>query len=280
MGKIYTFNDKIITINNKWCEEYVEPVDPNPLGLPPNTIRVKFSSGYTPDMGSTRTLVDSTNNVWDIYAANVYASNWASLFSNNANLLEVLGANTTNITNMQYLFANCTSLTTITLFDTHNVTTMAGMFNGCSSLTTVPLFDTTNVSNMNYMLASCQLTTVPLFDTSSVTTMNQMFTSCTNLTTIPLFNTSSVTNMNQMFKGCSSLTTIPLFNTSSVTNMNQMFYNCTRVETGALALYQQASTQATPPSQHSLTFYNCGSNTTSGAAERAQIPSSWGGTGA
>lgn len=25
MGKIYTFNDKIVTLNNKWCEEYVEP---------------------------------------------------------------------------------------------------------------------------------------------------------------------------------------------------------------------------------------------------------------
>jgi uncharacterized protein (TIGR02145 family) len=30
MGKIYTFNDKIITINNKWCEEYVEPPAPPP----------------------------------------------------------------------------------------------------------------------------------------------------------------------------------------------------------------------------------------------------------
>lgn len=30
MGKIYTFNDKIITINNKWCEEYVEPTPPGP----------------------------------------------------------------------------------------------------------------------------------------------------------------------------------------------------------------------------------------------------------
>ena len=30
MSKIYTFNDKIVTINNKWCEEYVEPVPPGP----------------------------------------------------------------------------------------------------------------------------------------------------------------------------------------------------------------------------------------------------------
>ena len=30
MSKIYTFNDKIVTINNKWCEEYVEPTPPGP----------------------------------------------------------------------------------------------------------------------------------------------------------------------------------------------------------------------------------------------------------
>lgn len=28
MGKIYTFNNKIVTINNKWAEEYVEPTPP------------------------------------------------------------------------------------------------------------------------------------------------------------------------------------------------------------------------------------------------------------
>lgn len=30
MGKIYTFNNKIVTLNNKWCEEYVEPTPPPP----------------------------------------------------------------------------------------------------------------------------------------------------------------------------------------------------------------------------------------------------------
>jgi hypothetical protein len=54
-----------------------------------------------------------------------------------------------------------------------------------------------------------------------------------------------------------------------------MFYNCYKVESGAYALYQQASTQTTPPSSHSNTFRNCGRDTTTGAAELAQIPSDW-----
>ena len=91
-------------------------------------------------------------------------------------------------------------------------------------------------------------------------------------------NTTGITNMYYMFDGCSSLITVPLFDTSSVTDTSYMFYNCFNVESGALALYQQASTQATPPTNHTNTFYYCGSDTTSGAAELAQIPSSWGGT--
>jgi len=57
--------------------------------------------------------------------------------------------------------------------------------------------------------------------------------------------------------------------------MTAMFVRCYAVESGALALYQQASTQTNPPSSHSNTFRDCGSNTTTGAAELAQIPSDW-----
>jgi surface protein len=80
--------------------------------------------------------------------------------------------------------------------------------------------------------------------------------------------------------GCTSLTSIPLLNTSNVTTMNNAFADCINVESGALALYQQVSTQTTPPSNHTNAFNNCGSNTQTGQAELAQIPSSWGGTGA
>lgn len=125
------------------------------------------------------------------------------------------------------------------------------------------------------LLNSSNVTEVLDANTTGITNMAFMFDSCTSLTTVPLFNTSNVTNMDHMFMYCSSLTTVPLFNTSNVTNMSWMFCNCRNVESGALALYQQASTQTTPPSNHDVTFYNCGSNTTTGAAELAQIPSDW-----
>lgn len=117
-------------------------------------------------------------------------------------------------------------------------------------------------------------------NTDGITAMDYMFGYCKSLTTVPAFDISSVLNVSTMFTNCKSLTTVPLFDTSSVTNMNSMFSDCTNVESGALALYQQASSQTTPPSNHSYVFWNCGNNTVTGAAELAQIPSSWGGTGA
>jgi len=56
--------------------------------------------------------------------------------------------------------------------------------------------------------------------------------------------------------------------------MNGMFQGCLVVQTGALALYQQASAQAVVPT-HNNTFWMCGTDTESGAAELAQIPDEW-----
>lgn len=112
-------------------------------------------------------------------------------------------------------------------------------------------------------------------NTSNVTNMQMMFYGCPSLTAVSLLDTSNVTIMSQMFRNCTSLTSIPLLDTSNVTNMSRMFYNCFKVESGALALYQQASSQTTPPSSHSYTFTNCGRDTQTGAAEVAQIPAGW-----
>ena len=259
-----------------WPEEGPDPY--NPLNLPPNTVRVRTSDGAAPKKNSntsyeTATLVEGTTDVYDVYKS---GTDFAFLFFNSDNVEEVLGANTTGITNMYAMLNYCTSLKTVALFDTSSVTDMHIMFVNCYSLTSVPLFDTSSVTNMSYMFSRCSaLKTVPLFNTSSVTSMGSMFENCNSLTSVPLFDTSSVTTMEYMFEKCNSLTSVPLFDTSSVVFMNGMFANCTKVQSGALALYRQASTQANPPSKHTGTFKNCGSDTTTGAAELAQIPEDW-----
>ena len=151
-----------------------------------------------------------------------------------------------------------------------------GLLNDSTNVMEVIGANTTGITRMGGTFRNCTaLTTVALFDTSSVTRMGNMFYGCSSLTSIPLFNTSNVTIMLSMFQNCSSLTSIPLFDTSKATRFNNTFNGCINVQSGALALYQQLSSQAKPPSEHDRTFYNCGSNTTTGAAELAQIPSDW-----
>ena len=300
MLKSLAFNNETLLYNNQYELYYPDPY--NPLNLPSNTVRVRTSDGNVPTKGAntsyeTATLVPGTVDVYDVYKS---GTSFDDLLADSNNVVEVLGANTTNITNMHEMFYNCTSLTFVPLFNTSNVWKMARMFHSCASITTVPSFDTSNVTTMEFMFYNCtSLISVPLFDTSSVTNMKHMFYNCTSLTTVPLFNTfevtdmrymlanctsltkvplfmtSKVTNMYGMLMRCTSLTAVPTFYTSNVTNMTQMLFNCINVRAGALALYNQASTQATPPSGHSQTFYECGANTVQGAAELAQIPSDW-----
>lgn len=281
------FNGVEATLYHNGIKIWPESTDPyNPLNLPPNTVRVRTNDGLVPSKDSayvpasyeTATLVEGTSDVYDVYKS---GTDFSALFYGSENVVEVLGANTTGITNMNSMFSYCSSLTTVALFNTSNVENMYETFRGCSSLTSVPLFNTSNVTDMAGMFYSCtSLISVPLFDTSSVTNMSSIFLNCTSLTSVPLFNTSNVTYMSHMFDGCSSLTSVPLLNTSSVTNMDSMFLDCKNVQSGALALYRQASTQTNPPRDHSRTFSNCGSDTTTGAAELAQIPKNWGGTAA
>lgn len=203
------FNGVEATLYHNGIKIWPEGPDPyNPLNLPPNTVRVRTKNGLVPykssnDPGTyeTATLVEGTSDVYDVYKS---GTDFYRLLLQSYNVIEVLGANTTGVTNMSNMFAGCSSLTSVALFDTSNVQSMLAMFDRCTALTAVPLF-----------------------------------------------------------------------NTYSVTQMSYMFDGCTNVQSGALALYQQASTQANPPSSHSQTFNSCGSNTTTGASELAQIPEDW-----
>jgi len=222
--KLYTVGGYLATLRSKALMGFFDP----PV-VPPNTIRVRTRDGQPPIKGEyttyeTATLVPGTDDIYDVYKS---GTSLYRVLRDSSNVVEVIDANTSNVTDMKEMFYYCTLLTSVPLFDTSNVTDMYGMFFQCWSLTSAPLFDTSNV-----------------------------------------------TNMYCMFDGCSVLTNVPLFDTSNVTNIGYMFYECYNVQTGALALYQQASTQTTVP-QHTSTFYQCGASTTTGAAELARIPNGW-----
>lgn len=250
----------------------------------------------------------ATSSLVEVVAANTSGvTNMNALFES-SNLTTLPLFDTSNVRDMGYMFENCRLLTTLPALDTSNVRNMSHMLYLCPSLSSLPMLDTSNVTDMSYMLDQSDytgnnaLTTMPLWDMSSVTTTEYMFHNCTALATVPLldlssvvnmrsmfnlcsglpsvptFDTSSATNMNSMFNQCSSLTAIPLFDTADVTDVNAMFSGCVNVQSGALALYTQLSSQTVPPTNYSYCFNHCGENTVTGAAELAQIPTSWGGT--
>lgn len=274
------------------------------------TIRVQFANlSYNPNSESywnrnpTWTQVSANPNVWD---ATTSGTSWEGMFSERfvsgtTGDTYVLKANSTGITDMGRMFQNCSALKSVALFDTGDVTNMGMMFYGCSGITSIPFFDTSNVVSMAEMFSGCtNLTTIPELNTSKVTTMESMFHSCTHLTSVPLIDTSSVLHFESMFRYCSAIQTLPLFDMSSayrsdfmcgecsnlaaipawqigssINNVGYMFKDCVKVASGALALYNSLVDRPLVPTYHSSCFHNCGSGTASGAAELAQIPSSW-----
>lgn len=127
---VYTNNGQVLidVSDNKWL---AESSGPTPIVLPANTIRIRFASGYTPNMGNTNTLVDSTNNIWDIYYS---ATIWDDLFMSNSSVIEVIASNTANIISMYCLFFNCTNLINVPLLDTTSLRSIGYAFYGCTKV--------------------------------------------------------------------------------------------------------------------------------------------------
>ena len=219
---------------------------------------------------------DSDNMVQVIAGNTSDVHNMMNIFEASKSLTSICWLDMSNVTSMRYMFYDCTSLTTVPLFDTGNVKNMAAMFGGCVSLSNAPAFNTQKVESMASMFSGCRsLTSVPLFDTHNVYNMQDMLYGCSQLSTVPMFDTSNVRYMDGICWYCSSLRSVPLWNTSKVEYMRSAFAECPNVESGALALYQQASSQEYPPRYHEHAFKNCGSNTASGRADLLGIPQDW-----
>ena len=136
----------------------VFPSGPTPIILPANTMRVKFTDGYTPTSVSnfTYTQVSSSPNIWDI-TNNRSDAMWNYVFYQNTDLLEVIATGDLSAsTLMAGVFQLCTSLTNVADFTTtSNVTNFESMFSMCSSLTSVPYVNIASATHACLMFANC-----------------------------------------------------------------------------------------------------------------------------
>lgn len=229
------------------------------------------------------------------------ATDIANLLNHCQSLMEMPSLNTGNVTTMSGAFHGCTGITSIKYMDTHNVVDMGHAFAGCISISTLPLMDFSNVESLDGFVTSCtNLTTLPAFNTSKVKNWNNAFAYCsaldfdnfpqldtssaesmsatfrqTNIRNIPSWlDTSGVTSFSQMFYGCEELGRITAMDMGNAQNVNEMFCDCYNVSTGALQLYQYLS-GISGISSHNRCFHYCGSHSSSGEAELAQIPDDW-----
>jgi len=252
MIKTLALNGKALLTNSKelgWGQS---------ITLPPYTIRLLYRDGITPDFtrplnrGATITQVSAEPNIWDV---TLESSDWTALFmaytAIQNDLLEVLAANTTNVTNMSNLFSENRALTSIRSLDTTNVTNMQRLCFYCTSLTSIPQLKSQNVTNAKAAFADCfALTFIPIIDFPNATDVGSLYASCTSIIEVPLLNIPKATIVNYLFSGC---------------------YN---VKSGALALYRKLALQESITS-HTRSFWDCGRDTIEGAAELAQIPDDW-----
>lgn len=227
------------------------------------TFRLKYTTGTVPTSTSywTVTPVSTSGGIYDITSTrttDMSVSDYDHLLPSDDQITEVLShGDCSGVTNFYKLFQYLPNLTHVCSLSFPDATTVQNLFSNCTNLTTVDGFSAG----------------------SALVNTNSMFQECNSLTAAPLFDTSHVTNIRYMFKGCSVITALPQYNFSSVEQCAYAFAYTYLVESGALALYNQLSANTITDST-SETFKNCGSNTVAGAAELAQIPSSWGGTGA
>ena len=180
------------------------------------------------------------------------------------------------------MFRNCNNLTEVSLPYNAKVTKALSMFKGTTSLSKAPALDLSSCTSTESMFDGCSsLTHVPSnYDVSASTSAIRMFAHCTALTHIPSYVFTSATSFGNFALNCTALVQVPVLTCPAATNTSQMFRGCTAVESGALNMYNYLSTKPVAVTSYSNTFTNCGSGTVTGAAELAQIPSSWGGTGA
>lgn len=261
--------------------------------LPADTTRFRFSDPtYDPTVDDTRatwyrtwTRVSSSPNVWDL---TITATDWHRRMSEIAYYMtskwqdpnnEVTLVDSTFEGNWDYAFNQGYYLVAVEQFH-GKIESGCAMFFNANHLSSLPAsLNTVGNQAFGGMFSWCgSLTTIPTMNTDSANFMGNMF-SYTGITEIPQMNTHNVEYFNEFVTSCTGLTVIPDIDVSSATHIYRMFLNTPNVQSGMLNMYRKLSALGSQiVDDTSEVFAGCGINGGATAlAERAQIPTTWGG---
>lgn len=249
---VWTYNGKVM----KTAGGSRYSTTPVPAGLPPKTMRFDFKYDH---FDPTTGLPSITGFIWthvedDVYDFHYDNPVWSYQYVKPTQAQGLFNAyyplvGKYPMSNHQFdiIDSNLTGVTVLNRF-----------FNAARQVTNCVLKNTgsvTDATSLFYHSRRCSLVSLNTLDLSSVEYIDHMFQLCDYLTS-PLSITLS----------------------GSVITCDHAFYGARHVPSGALALYNSLSSQSTLPTIYANCFTNCGADTTTGAEELAQIPTSWGGT--
>ena len=263
MSTIYTLNGKVLknSANNKWLTKVA--VDPyNPLGLPDNTLRIEVTEGATVNVfNGTSTQISSSPNVWEISDPNGTQMPYFYLSPSSGHVLKVLGAKRKS-------------------GDATSDYAWSEVKNHASYITYVGSVDLIGLNITGVFMNMSNLTHIGNVNMPDQSSFEEMFYLCRSLVEIGQIQMKSgVTSFKSCFQGCNAITELPTINLESATDVNSFMEGC-YLYPHPLTIYNQLSNLGAQITDNRYCFSNCGRDTVTGAAELAQIPSSWGGTGA
>lgn len=255
--------------------------------LPSNTIRFKFESGVDPSSATwlgawvRKSVIP---NIWDCHPN---SNSWQYKFSGlsypfNGDY-EIVAMNMHGVTDATGAFSNNPGLVKVSgVTGVDNVQSLVYMFSGCSNLVRVEHLYSDNIIDCAGMFRDCR-SLVAAKTWLSPSKTQQMFYGCSSLVNMPEMYMGLVQDASGMYYGCSSLASIEsvrgdFSDYMLISNAGNMFYNCVSVASGITDLYNVLSwydPHVHPVPSHGGTFYNCGINSVTGAAELAQIPADW-----
>ena len=231
IGEIYVGSDKI-------AEAYVgSELVYQSMNLPVKTFRFKFSdTSFDPSttLASTNltwTVANASRGLWDatsiITGSTPYRELFKSLFTStnmSSVTCELIGANTTGITDATEMFRNCNKLTGIGKMDLSTLTTANFMFSDCTSLQAFPDMNLDNLAGANGMFQRCSsFVKVPdLGQLPNIATVGGMFYEC-----------------RWVYTGILAMYNILSARITTAANYRQCFRNCgVNTQTGAAELAQ------------------------------------------
>lgn len=231
IGEIYVGSDKI-------AEAYVgSELVYQAMKLPVKTFRFKFSdTSFNPSTtlassNLTWTVANASRGLWDATSIQTGNTPYRDLFSSlltSTNMgqvfCEIIGANTTGITDASNMFYNCNRLTNVCVMDLSTLSIANFMFSDCTYLQVFPSMNLDNLAGAGGMFQRCSsLLEVPDFgQLPNISNVGGMFYNCTHVRSgaLAMYNILST-----------RITTYAYY--------RQCFYNCgSMTQTGSAELVQ------------------------------------------